>query len=84
MFVLGVEKEFVLGLFPVALMKPERAPPNGDEIMDCDEKIIKIEGDPIALQEESKRTAAHNPRASQRAAARRKDPSQSNQASERF
>ena len=80
---LGVEKEFVLGLFPVALMNPEGAA-DGDDIMDCDEKILKIEGGPIALQEESKRTAAHNARASQLTIAKRKDPSQSKQASERF
>ena len=43
MFVLGVEKEFVLGLFPVSLMNPEGGP-DGDEIMDCEERIIKIEG----------------------------------------
>ena len=42
MFVLGVEKEFVLGLFPVSLMNLEGGP-DGDEIMDCEERIIKID-----------------------------------------
>jgi hypothetical protein len=62
-FVLGVENEFVLGLFPVSLMNPEGGP-DGDDIMDCDERIMKIEGDTIPLKEESKGTAAHNARAS--------------------
>ena len=82
-FVLGVEKEFVLGLFPVELIKPEGAP-DGDEFMDCNEKILKIEGGAIGFQEESKRTAAHHGRGSQLTLARRKDPTQSKQASERF
>jgi hypothetical protein len=62
-FVLGVEKEFVLGLYPVSLMNPEGVP-DGDEMMDCDERIMKIEGVAIPLKEESKGTAAHNARAS--------------------
>ena len=41
-YVLGVEKEFVLGLFPVELMNPKDGPKNVDKIMDCDGTLTKI------------------------------------------
>ena len=43
MYVLGVEKEFVLGLFPVELMNPIECTKNVDKIMDCDGRLIKAE-----------------------------------------
>ena len=43
MYVLGVEKDFVLGLFPVELINPKDGPKNVDKIMDCDGRLTKIE-----------------------------------------
>ena len=43
MYVLGVEKEFVLGLLPVELINPKDGPKNVDKIMDCDQRLIKAE-----------------------------------------
>ncbi len=73
MFVLGVENEFVLGLFPVELMNPEGGP-DGDETVDCGERIVKIEGSKPS-KEESKGTAAHNARTFSRGDTDRKDSS---------